>query len=503
MLPAQERCKGIRGLIDQEQYFVIHAARQSGKTTLLLDLAKELNDSEEYYALYCTLESVQGIGDAETGIPAVVRTLAGFVLLHPLLKAFQFAGDADFSDFNNVLKLSLSFFCAELDRPLVILFDETDCLSDATLISFLRQLRSGYAVRYQIPFVHSVRLIGMRNIRDYRAKVREDRESLGSASPFNIVRKTMTLRNFTKQELADLYSQHTEQTGQVFSSELIEKIWHYTQGQPWLANAVAAEIAEEILGNFSETPLPEHADQAVQNIIFRRDAHIDSLLERLKEKRVQRIIEPVILGESIGYDLLDDDYRYALDIGLVKESEEKLVPANPVYAEVIIRGLSSQAQMEMAHRNYPPRASAYRLPDGRLDMKRLLSDFQEFWRENSEIWTERYQYKEVAPHLVLAAFLQRVINQGGKIAREFASGRGRLDLCIHYGGHRYPVELKLRYKQKTYEEGKKQIAKYMDVLGCGEGWLVVFDRRKSISWKKKVFWKTSKSEKGTIHTVGC
>jgi len=66
-----------------------------------------------------------------------------------------------------------------------------------------------------------------------------------------------------------------------------------------------------------------------------------------------------------------------------------------------------------------------------------------------------------------------------------------------------PVELKLRYSAKTYGEGRDQIADYMDSLGCAEGWLIVFDRRKSVSWKKKLFWKTQKSENTVIHTVGC
>ncbi|MCP4401888.1 MAG: hypothetical protein GY801_31885 [bacterium] len=67
MLPAQERCRGLLNLIERKQYFVIHAAWQSGKTTLLLDLVQQLNASGEYYALYCSLESAYGIVEAESG----------------------------------------------------------------------------------------------------------------------------------------------------------------------------------------------------------------------------------------------------------------------------------------------------------------------------------------------------------------------------------------------------------------------------------------------------
>ena len=136
-------------------------------------------------------------------------------------------------------------------------------------------------------------------------------------------------------------------------------------------------------------------------------------------------------------------------------------------------------------------------------MNLILSDFQSFWRENSQIWIERYDYKEAAPHLMLMAFLQRVINHGGRISREMASGRGRLDLCVHYNNQLYPIELKIRRDRNTVTSGKKQLWKYMDTLGCDQGWLIIFDPRKSISWSKKIFCRKGKINRKTIHVVGC
>jgi len=79
---------------------------------------------------------------------------------------------------------------------------------------------------------------------------------------------------------------------------------------------------------------------------------------------------------------------------------------------------------------YLPDSSTY-VQAGKLDMKRLLSDFQQFWRENSESWTKRYQYVEAAPHLTLQAFLQRIVNSGGSVTREMAAGSKRLDLYTY------------------------------------------------------------------------
>lgn len=503
MLPAQDRCKGVVDLIDQSLYFVIHAARQSGKTTLLLELARDLNAGSDYYALYCSLETVQNITEMERGIPAIVREIAAAVEFHPALSAYSFGDKTDLADFNTALRLSLTRFCQKLDKPLVLLFDEIDCLSNGTLISFLRQLRYGYVNRGQIPFPRSVALVGMRNIRDYKGRIREERETLGSASPFNIVSEALSLRNFTQAEVTQLYAQHTAQTGQAFAPEVVAQVYEYTQGQPWLVNAIAREIVAKILeSDFTRPILPEYVAQAAETLIRRRDTHIDSLMERLREERVQRIVEPVILGEGTRYELLNDDYRYVLDLGLLTDSKEGLRPSNPIYEEVIIRTLSFRSRRELDDLRTLPDPPAY-LVNGKLDMRRLLGDFQAFWRENSEIWVERYQYKEAAPHLILQAFLQRVVNGGGQVTREMASGNGRLDLCVHYGAERYPVEVKVWRSAKTYQEGIAQMLRYLDKLGCDEGWLIVFDRRPDRLWDEKIFWETEEIAGKTVHGVGC
>ena len=140
MLPIQKRCQGLLQLIDGEQYFVIHAARQSGKTTLLLELTRQLNEAGNYYALYCSLESVDKIAEAKEGIPAILRALKTQVKFHKTLKKYPFAEQVDYAGFNVVLREAITYFCETLDKPLVVFFDEVDCLSNGTLISFLRQL---------------------------------------------------------------------------------------------------------------------------------------------------------------------------------------------------------------------------------------------------------------------------------------------------------------------------------------------------------------------------
>ena len=499
LLDASERLLEVVELIRREQYFVIHAARQSGKTTLLLDLRKTLEAEGKHRALYCSLESLQGVTDPKDGLPAIVRCLIDALCIWPAVARNDLAADLDFADFTNVLKTMLRRLCAALDKPLVLLLDEVDCLSEGTLVTFLRQLRDGFVNRAGgSPFPSSVALVGMRNIRDYKAQIRPGGATLGSASPFNIASESLTLKNFTEAEVGALYAQHTADTGQVFPPEALARAFHWSQGQPWLVNALAREVVDKMLGMDYAKPVDAPMfDAAAERLILRRDTHIDSLVERLREERVRRIVEPVILGNEPDVDLMSDDARYVVDLGLLRTDRKRWEAANPIYREVMIRALSFTTQESLS----PGLVNRW-IADGRLDMNGLLRGFQVFWRENADVWVEKYDYREAAPHLILMAFLQRVVNGGAHIDREFALGRKRLDLCVQMGPHRYPVELKLRQSAKTEAEGLEQLGEYMDACGAKEGWLVIFDRRPRRPWSRRIFWRTVKSGPRTIHVVG-
>jgi hypothetical protein len=497
MLRAEDRCPGLMDLIDGEYFFVIHAPRQSGKTTLLNTLEQRLNADGKYHALYCSLESVQGIHEAPRGISAILNCLQMALKYHPALR--NAVPDYLRDNGENIgVRAFLTDLAAAANRPVVVFFDEADCLGGETLISFLRQLRDGYVNRIRAPFVHSLALVGMRNIRDYRVQVRPDSQTLGSASPFNIAKAAMTLNYFSRDEIAALYQQYTDATGQAFPPELVNQVFYLTQGQPWLVNAIAAEIVEKLCNNDARMPLATAmAEEAAQRIIMRRDTHIDSLLERLKEPRVQSIIEPILLGEGDSLQRESSAFQFVRDLGLIRNDRGTLMIANPIYSEVIARTLNADMQLslsqELIHRW---------MDETHINMTGLLQGFQEFWRDNSEAWRERFEYKEAAPHLILLAYLQRVVNGGAKISREFATGTRRVDVCVEYGGKRYPIEMKLMRGPKTRDEGLAQVAKYMDSLGAKEGWLLLFEVQSNVPWENRLKWESLARDGRTIHVVG-
>jgi hypothetical protein len=317
-----------------------------------------------------------------------------------------------------------------------------------------------------------VGLIGMRDVRDYKVKSGGS-ERLNTSSPFNIKAESLTLSNFSFTDVKNLYEQHTTETGQVFTPEAIQRAYYLTDGQPWLVNALARQATQVLVKDVNQPITAEVINQAKEILIQRQDTHLDSLAERLREERVKTIIEPILAGEDLP-DTPEDDRRFLLDLGLVKRSPlGGLTIANPIYQEVIPRVLSQGSQDSL-----PQIQPTWLNTDNSLNPQALLNSFLEFWRQHGEPLLKSAPYHEIAPHLVLMAFLHRVVNGGGTLEREYAIGSGRMDICLRYGKVVMGIELKVRRgKLDPLTKGLTQLDKYLDGLGLDTGWLVIFDRR--------------------------
>ena len=501
MMPALDRLPGVRELVARGDYFVVHAPRQTGKTTALQALVSEINAKGDMFALYCTLESLQNATDVQMANKIIRELIVGNA---KRVRGFPCDGQlppapVDIGQVMLSVRTVLTDICDIVGKPVVLFFDEADCLVGDVLISFLRQLRDGYVNRRMIPFPKSIALVGMLDVRDYKAQIRPDGQSLGQISPFNIIAEDILIPNFTESDIAALYSQHTAATGQRFADGVIEAVWRWTRGQPWLVNAIANDCVAKIHGNrFDETITVEDVEAAKEAIIRRRDTHVDSLMERMREPRVRRIVEPLISGQELTVSRNSEDFRYVIDLGLLREDEVKrVVPANPMYAEIIGRYLTRDEQDDMLSRvSETPWVKA----DG-LDMPGLMAAFQQFWRENSGADKDIMGYRESVPHLVLMAFLQRVTNGGGHINREMALGTGRLDLCVEFRGARYAIEVKT---SANFQGAKSyaQCAKYLDSLGLAEGWMPIFEKSKDKSWDEKIYSRDETVDGKTIHVIG-
>ena len=504
----------ILGLIHQRKYFVLHAPRQTGKTSCLLALRDYLNRQGQYICVYANVEAGQA---ARNDVKEVVETTASAIAyrtemvlksrmpreLLQQLKQENVSPGSFLTDYIRAL-------CWALPKPLVLFIDEIDALVGDSLVSVLRQIRAGYDQRPE-SFPQSIVLCGVRDVRDYRI-VLSNQDIVTGGSAFNIKAKSLRLGNFTKEEIHDLYMQHTAATGQEFDEACFPLIWEATEGQPWLVNALGYEVTYEMKENRDRSVriIPEMIYRAQERIIYRRDTHIDILIDKLREDRVRRVIGPILANEDgeVEKHLQDDDIQYVVDMGLIVRGKPLRV-ANAIYREVIPRELTWARQQTLIQQS-----AWYMNPDNSINMAKLLTDFQQFFRENADSWIERFDYKESGPQLLLQAFLQRVVNGGGYIDREYGLGRGRTDLLItkplteQYGGpfQRIVMELKIFRSnlEETIRKGLEQTVEYMDRCGgtINEGHFILFDRRPGIPWDEKIWHRTETFGGRTIEVWG-
>ena len=488
----------VRRLIRDKRYFVLHAPRQTGKTSALLALRDLLNAEGAYRCVYINIEGAQAMReDVERAMQVILGELASWArttLDDEFLDAIWFDIWAKYGP--GALGEALTRWSEADPTPLVLLIDEIDSLIGDTLLSVLRQLRAGY-VRRPGGFPQSVVLCGVRDVRDYRIQSTAENAIITGGSAFNIKARSLRLGDFSPEEVLALLSQHTEETSQAFTDEALDAIWTQTQGQPWLVNALADEAC--FAGEFAEAwhrPIAAEAIHAArEQLILRRETHLDQLADKLKEERVRRVVEPLLSGGEVRR-FADRDLEYVRDLGLVAQDRPPRI-ANPIYAEVVPRELTWVIQEE-----FEQETAWYVDADGGLDMGKLLSAFQSFFRQHSEHWVERFQYKEAGPQLLLQAFLQRIVNSGGRIEREYGLGRGRTDLLIVWPqGEQtrlFVVECKVLHKslEQTIAEGLEQTAEYMDRCAAEAGHLVIFDRREGRRWVDKVFHERRQAKSG-------
>jgi len=471
MLPALRRLPDLKKLVDEEKYFVVHAPRQVGKTTAVRTFAQELTAEGKYAAIQLTMETgAQFPGDIGAAETAILADWQRWIphRLPPELRPPAFPAASPGAG----IGAALERWAAWSPRPLVVFLDEIDALRDPVLVGVLRQLRSGYNLRPG-GFPWSLALIGLRDVKDYKVSSGE-REYLGSASPFNIAARSLTMRDFTEPEVAELYAQHTAETGQVFTAEALARAFALTQGQPWLVNSLASVMVGELVEDRSREITARHVDAARDVLVGRQETHLDSLAERLREPRIRDVIQPMLSGVAL-VELPPDDVRYAIDLGLVRLGEKgSLEVSNPIYREIIAKNLAYIARVSL-----PTIQPTWLTVDGRLDRERLLAAFLAFWRRHGEPLLGTTSYHEVAPHLVMMAFLDRVANGGGSLEREYAIGRGRMDLCLRLGPDVLGVELKVWRDRRPdpTDEGLEQLDAYLAGLGEDSGWLVIFDQR--------------------------
>jgi hypothetical protein len=472
-ISARSRVPALRDIIEQGRYFVLHAPRQMGKTTLLLDLAAEINREKSHVAAVVSLEPGAAFPTVDAAELAMLDSwrydLAAYLPSDVSVPRWPEAPPG------NRIGAALSAFAQDCARPLVLFFDGFDTLSREVRMSVIRQIRAGKPRRpHGFPWS-----IGFASLRDPReldhSYTQTPPSSSTPTSSMSLDAEVIPLAALSREHVGEMCESLAEQLSETVLPTAADRVFDHTQGVPFFVGSIlqrVLEMFEQRKGSITAADV----DKARDALVERRGGVLDEGVDRMRDARFKAMLEQV--GAGTLRDLSSDEARIAVDLGIIHERSDSSVHyTNSIWRMVVTRQLPS-TKSSIFTTDKP----AWVRPDGRLDPEKLLETFLEFWRRHGDQILAGATYGELSP-LVLTAFLNGIVKNGGLIEREYALGRGRMDVCIRQGGSAVALVVKVRRERDAdpVVEGLAQVDASLARHGIEDGWLVIFDRRKGLA----------------------
>ncbi|VAX35235.1 hypothetical protein MNBD_UNCLBAC01-1693 [hydrothermal vent metagenome] len=455
--------------IEKNKYFTMFASRQMGKTTFVDELVGML-DKDIYCPVVISFETMIDFEEVE-----FYKYFTKELELKGSIKDIPvFTKAVDFKDFVQELQ-------GKLKKKFILIIDEFDGLNKGYLGKLLHVFREIYFHRGEKFNLHSLILIGVRNITDV---------NMDNASPFN-TNDELPLPLFTKEQVFDLMHQYEEETGQPFAPEVKEAVYSNTKGQPGLSNALCKFLVEDYnpggtteigMGSFDEM-----LNFFIHGHISKNVANIINKVKQYKEQVVrvfdtQKKIEFNIDTDWIGYLYING----AIDCEVVKvdgRMSTYVKFANPIYQKKIYNCFKPDLGGESARYFEPdePLGKYYRDEKKELDLFEIVKNYQRYVNRRGSQAFRHAQKRvdgtrvEAAYHYSLDAYLNSaVFSLGGSTHVEFPTGNGKTDIFVQYKDQRCVVEIKNYQNPAQIEQAKEQVATYAQTEGLSEAYLVIF-----------------------------
>jgi hypothetical protein len=352
-------------MVDQCRYFSMFAPRQSGKTTFLEGIAKELQKEANYIVILLCFQNLNNVTkqefyrEIEKELYSQLKNRLREVhcekchVVEEFLEKYHLTSHLSFMELFEELNRILEF------KKIVVFIDEFEGIPLDELENFLTTLRRLYQKYKSIErkALYSVGLIGIRNI---------TKLIVGGVSPFNIADQ-VDLPPFSLQNVRDLYAQYSEETNQPFTEEAVIKIHEETAGQPWLVNRLGTILTVNVKPQTTTAIDVQDVEKAIKILLKERNNHFDNLYEKAKLYK-ETFVE--IVFDHVEYDPDDEDQTWLEQYGLIKKSDEHALVANNIYK---IRYLKTFFKEVKANEELS--LQEYLLPGGALDMNRILLNF--------------------------------------------------------------------------------------------------------------------------------
>ena len=469
------RKQNIKTMVDLGRYFSIFAPRQSGKTTYLENFCHTLEKDPAYVAIILSFQKYRNL-HKHRFYQLIQKDL--YSQLTDRLEAVNCPKldviRAYLNTHNLTDHISLSELFEELNRniefkKIVIFIDEFDGIPINELENFLTTLRDLYQ-KYKkstSKALYSVGLVGIRNI---------TKLIVGGVSPFNIADQ-VKLPPFTRADVRDLYNQYTEETNHPFTEDAVKKVFNETAGQPWLVNRLGTILTVDIKPETKDPITAENVEKAVEILLYEENSHFDNIGEKARQYK-ETFIE--IVFDGVEYIPGDEEQSLLLTHGLIKAEGKNVRVGNPIYKKRFTKAFFRESR---AIAQVP--LKTYLGHDELLDMKAILSDFEEYIMQIgvNAFYASQKPYEKTGQFL-LTAWLYQFVEQGkGELSFEVSTGLGRIDILLTYQGRKYIVETKINRSsfERTAEKAIDQLCgKYLLTERANEGYIVIFDPKTTV-----------------------
>jgi len=458
----------IKTMVDLGRYFSIFAPRQSGKTTFFECLSSELEKDQTYMAILLSFQDYKNLqskrfyqliqkdiyNQLTNRLNAVncpkLDAIRAYLDSHNLTDHICFR--ELFEELNRIIEF----------KKIVIFIDEFDGIPIDELENFLTTLRELYQ-RYKKQTdkaLYSVGLVGIRNI---------TKLIVGGVSPFNIADQ-VKLPPFTLKNVRDLYSQYTEETNQPFTEDAVKKVFDETAGQPWLVNRLGTILTVDIKPETTDPITADDVEKATDILLYEENSHFDNITEKAKQYK-ETFVNIVFNG--VEYIPGDEEQSLLLTHGLIKAEGKNIRVSNPIYKKrftmTFFRDVAGKVDVSFVR---------YYLPDGSLNMERILIDFEKYIAQiGAAAFYSTNRPMEVTGKFQLTAWLYQFVSEGtGELYYESRTGLGIMDIMLTYKSNKYIIETKVKRYRGTVDEALEQLAeKYLLPERVSHGYIVIFD----------------------------
>lgn len=446
-------------LVEQGRYFTIFAPRQSGKTTYLQLLLRQLQ-KHGYLPIWISFE----------GLKTLTRPRFYQALTERLQQEFALYDIKGLDKIEDQFGLELYLKQASSQpRPIVIFIDEFEDIPTEVLNELMHIFRSLYHKR-QFHKLHSLGLVGVSTVAEL---------VLSSASPFNVVDE-LRIPYFTLHEVQDLIGQYVRETGQSFDADVVHAIYENSVGQPGLVCALCQYLVTVVVTNRNEPVTIEAFYRTLNHFLTERfDKNISNIVQKAREKR--EFMLRVLFGDSaIPFSVNEPNIAWLFANGVIGNVNGYVDVIVPLYSKALITAFRPLINGEAQHYVSAYDTFADYVNENGLNLGAIIEKYREYIHRRGFQAFDTEHLKEGAWHYSLDNFINFFVERlGGMTFVEVPSGRGRADILIVQQGRKYLIETKVFSDQYLFQQGKQQLADYLTSEGLSEGYYVVFSNKHS------------------------